>query len=177
MKIKYLDIVETIAQYEVEVAKAQVMFETQTGIKTDKMTDFLMKFIYLEDLHDRTVTMTILANTLITNENTIRQKLKKLIDYDLVEICKCGCDGRQKIILPTEVLKGLMIEDATAKLKTMECISDNFKNAFGEMFAEFYEEFGLQRQKSFTEYNNYDFYKTGYIKLKNIYKNTRRKLG
>lgn len=176
MNIKYLDIVETIAQYELEVAKAQVMFETQTGIKTDKMTDFLMKFIYLEDLHERPVTMTILANTLITNENTIRQKLKKLISYDLVEICKCGNDARQKKIIPTNVLKGLMIEDATAKLKTMECISDDFKNAFGEMFKEFYKEFGLEKQRSFTEYNNYDFYKTGYIELKNIYKNTTKKL-
>ena len=177
MKVNYLEIVETIAQYEVECAKAQLMFEIQTGIKIDKMTDFLMKFIYLENLHDRQVTMTILANTLMTNENTIRKKLKQLIKYDLIEISKCGFDGRQKQILPTDLLKGLMIEDATAKLKTMESISENFKNAFGVMFAKFYKEFGLQKQRSFTEYNNYDFYKTGYIKLKNIYKNTRRKLG
>ena len=47
----------------------------------------------------------------------------------------------------------------------------------GKNVAEFYEEFGLQKQKSFTEYNNYDFYKTGYIQLKNIYKNTLKKLG
>ena len=137
MKVNYLEIVETIAQYEVECAKAQLMFEIQTGIKIDKMTDFLMKFIYLENLHDRQVTMTILANTLMTNENTIRKKLKQLIKYDLIEISKCGFDGRQKQILPTDLLKGLMIEDATAKLKTMESISENFKNAFGECLQNF----------------------------------------
>ena len=178
MKVNYLEIVETIAQYEVECAKAQLMFEIQTGIKIDKMTDFLLKFIYLEDLHDRQVTMTILANTLMTNENTIRKKLKQLIKYDLIEICKCGCDGRQKQIVPTDVLKGLMIEDATAKLKTMESISENFKNAFGEMFAAFYKEFGLEKQKSFTEHDSHNFYQVqDYKYMKNIYKNTRRKLG
>ena len=89
--VNYQELVGKIAEFEVLVAKAHLLFEEQTGIKVDKMTDFLLKFIYLEDLHNRDVTMTILANTLMTNENTIRSKLKILIKNDLVEICKCGC--------------------------------------------------------------------------------------
>ena len=75
--------------------------------------------------------MTILANTLMTNENTIRSKLKTLIENDLIELCKCGCDSRTKKIKPTKLLKSLMIIDATSKLKTMESLSPLFKEAFG----------------------------------------------
>ena len=34
----FANIIKTIAEYEVEVAKAQYMFEAQTGLKLDKMT-------------------------------------------------------------------------------------------------------------------------------------------
>jgi|TARA_R100000479_G_scaffold120597_2_gene61881 hypothetical protein len=176
MDIKYLEIVETIAEYEVECAKAQFMFEAQTGLKLDKMTDFLTKFIYLEDLKERSVTMTILANTLMVNENTIRSKLKQLMKHNLIEMCKCGCDGRTKKILPTNILKRLMIVDATTKLKTVEHISKPFREAFGDMFADFYKEFGLAEHPSFPEHDNYDFYADDYKHLKDIYKNTNKKL-
>ena len=75
----FANIIKTIAEYEVEVAKAQYMFESKTGLKLDKITDFLMKFVYLEDINGNDVTMTIIANTLRVNENTIRTKLKNLI--------------------------------------------------------------------------------------------------
>ena len=79
MKPTFQDIINYVAKYEVAVAKAQFMFESQTGLKLDKMTDFLMKFIYTENLKDRDVTMKILSNTTMSNENTIRAKLKILI--------------------------------------------------------------------------------------------------
>jgi hypothetical protein len=175
MDVKYLHIVQKIAEYEVECAKAQFMFEAQTGFKIDKMTDFLMKFIYTEHINDRDVTMTILSNTLITNENTIRTKLKQLLDQKLIEICQCGCDGRTKKILPTKFLKRLMIVDATAKLKTAEHISEPFRDAFSDMFADFYKEFGLEDHPSFPEHN-FDNYNDDYKYLKNRYKNTHKKL-
>ena len=174
MDVKYLHIVQKIAEYEVECAKAQFMFEAATGLKLDKMTDFLMKFIYTEHINDRNVTMTILSNTLMTNENTIRAKLKQLIQHDLIEVCKCDCDARTKKILPTKILKRLMIIDATTKLKTIEHMSKSFKEAFGAMFAKFYKELNLEDYPSFPETNDYKFYKDDYIYLKNIYKNTQK---
>ena len=108
MDVKYLDIVKKVAELDVACAKVQFMFEKSTGLKVDKMTDFILKFVYTEDLNDRDVTITILANTTMSNENTIRKKLNHLIEHNLIEICKCGCDGRTKKILPTIVLKKIM---------------------------------------------------------------------
>ena len=62
------------------------------------MTDFILKFVYSENFHNRPVTITILTNTLMTNENTIRTKLKKLTKHGFIEICRCGCDGRTRKI-------------------------------------------------------------------------------
>ena len=176
MQVTFIDIMNNLAKYEVAVAKAQFMFESQTGIKLDKMTDFLMKFIYTESLEDNDVTMTILANTTMHSENTIRSKLKILIKNDLVEICRCGCDGRTKKILPTEFLKQLMLVDAASKLKTAESISNPFKLMFGDSLMEFYKEHGLQEYKPFTQYHAYDFYKADYKKAQGE-KNTLKKLG
>jgi hypothetical protein len=177
MSDTFAHIIKTVAAYEVEVSKAQYMFEAQTGLKLDKMTDFLMKFIYTENLDNRDVTMTILSNTTMTNENTIRTKLKALVKHNLIEICRCGGDGRTKKILPTKFLKDLMIIDVASKLKTVESLSENFKKSFGKMFAEFYKEYHLEGYKAFTEYQTYDFYKTDYKKGQQIFKNTRNKLG
>ena len=96
MDIKFTDIVGKMSEFEVLVAKAHLLFELHTGLKLDKMTDFIMKFVHSEDYHGRSVNMTILANTLMTNENTIRSKLKGLIEHDLVEVVKCDDDSRQK---------------------------------------------------------------------------------
>lgn len=177
MSDTFANIIKTVAEYEVEVTKAQYMFESKTGLKLDKMTDFLMKFVYLENIKGNDVTITIIANTLIVNENTIRTKLKNLVKHDLIEICRCGCDGRTKKIIPTKFLKDLMIVDVASKLKTVESISEHFKLAFGEMFAEFYKEYNLDDYKAFTEYESYDFYKTFYVKKQIKSKNTLNKLG
>ena len=177
MSDTFAHIIKTVAEYEVEVVKAQYMFEAQTGLKLDKMTDFLMKFVYSENIKGNDVTITIIANTLMVNENTIRTKLKNLVKHDLIEICRCGCDGRTKKILPTKFLKDLMIIDVASKLKTVESISENFKKAFGKMFAGFYKEYHLEDYKAFTQYKSYDFYKTDYKKGQSIFKNTLNKLG
>ena len=66
------------------------MVEAQLGIKIDGITDFILKFIYTEKLNNRDVTITILSNTLMINENTVRKKLNKLIDNDFVEVCSVG---------------------------------------------------------------------------------------
>ena len=42
MDDKFAHIIKTVAAYEVEIAKAQYMFESQTGLKLDKMTDFFL---------------------------------------------------------------------------------------------------------------------------------------
>ncbi len=176
MDIKFKDIVSKMAEFEVLVAKAHVLFEQQTGIKIDKMTDFLMKFICLEDMQNRDVTMTILANTLMTNENTIRNKLKILIENDLVEICKCGRDGRTKKIKPTMLLHRLLVIDATSKLKTMESLSPLFKEAFGSTLASLYKEHKVESYKSFTDDKAHKEYNSQYSDAKNRYKNTLNNL-
>ena len=40
MDIKFSDIVGKMNEFEVLIAKAHVLFEQQTGLKLDKMTDF-----------------------------------------------------------------------------------------------------------------------------------------
>ena len=116
------------------------MIYLETGLKLDKTTDFIMKFVYSEQYHNRQVTMTILANTLMTNENTIRSKLKELINHELVEVVKCDNDSRQKQIKPTEFLNRLMVIDATSKLKTLEEIAPIFHIAFGDKLEQLYEQ-------------------------------------
>lgn len=174
--INFKDIVSKMAEFEVLVAKAHVLFEQQTGIKVDKMTDFLMKFICLEDMQNRDVTMTILANTLMTNENTIRSKLKTLIENDLVEICKCGCDGRTRKIKPTKLLHRLLVIDATSKLKTMESLSSLFKEAFGSTLKSLYKEHKVEPYKAFTDGAAHKEYNSQYLDAKNRYKNTLNNL-
>ena len=177
MDITFEDIINHVSKYEVACSKAQFMFESRTGLKLDKMTDFLMKFIYTEDLDGKDVTMTILANTTMTNENTIRAKLKILIKHDLVEICRCGCDGRTKKILPTKFLKKLMVVDVASKLKTAESISKPFTLLFGDSLMKFYKEYGLEKYEAFTQYDKYDFYQDCYEKEQSKQKNTLKKLG
>ena len=177
MDIKFTELVSLIAEFEVLVAKAQFMFQEQTGVKIDKMTDFLMKFICLEDIHNRDVTMTILANTLMTNENTIRSKLKILIKNELVELCQCGCDGRTKKIKPTKLLKRLLIIDATCKLKTIESLSPLFKEAFGSTLDSLYKDHKVEPYKSFTDDKAHREYNSEYLDAKNRYKNTLNNLG
>ena len=140
MNLQYLDTVGRMAEYEVLVAKGHLTFEQQTGIKIDKMTDFILKFVYSENFHNRPVTITILTNTLMTNENTIRTKLKKLTKHRFIEICRCGCDGRTRKIVPTKLLNRLMIIDATTKLKTLTEVAPVFMETFGTAFAEIYKE-------------------------------------
>ncbi len=159
MKPTFEDIINYVAKYEVAVAKAQFMFESQTGLKLDKMTDFLMKFIYTENLKDRAVTMKVLSNTTMSNENTIRAKLKILIKNDLIKISKCGSDGRTKKILPTKFMEQLMIVDVVSKLKTAESSSKPFKLLFGDSLKQFYKQHGLQDYVAFTQYDTYEFYK------------------
>ena len=108
MEYTFGEVIKTVAEYEVEVSKAQYMFEAQTGLKLDKMTDFLMKFIYLQDLKGEDVTMTVIANTLMVNENTIRTKIKHLAKNKLIVCNKCGADSRTKVIKPTKFLKSLI---------------------------------------------------------------------
>jgi len=174
--VNFEELVGKMAEFEVLVAKAHLLLEEQTGIKIDKMTDFLLKFIYLEDLHNRDVTMTILANTLMTNENTIRSKLKILIKNELVELCQCGCDGRTKKIKPTKLLQRLLIIDATSKLKTMESLSPLFKKAFGSTLDSLYKDHKVEPYKSFTDDKAQREYNSQYLDAKNRYKNTHNNL-
>jgi|TARA_Y100000033_G_scaffold22313_1_gene21054 DNA-binding MarR family transcriptional regulator len=177
MDIKYTDLVGKIAEFEVLTAKAHLMFEAQTGLKLDKMTDFLLKFIFLEDYHDRPVTMTIITNTLVTNENTIRTKLKSLIEHELIEIVKCKDDSRSRRIKPTKLCQRLLLIDATSKLKTMEALAPIFKEAFGHILEDLYKKHSVEPYKSFTEIEEYASYKAKYLSAKNRYKNTLKNLG
>ena len=177
MKPTFQDIINYVATYEVAVAKAQFMFESQTGLKLDKITDFLMKFIYTEHLDGRAVTMKILANTTMNSENTIRAKLKILIKNDLIKISKCGFDGRSKKILPTKFLEQLMIVDVVSKLKTAESSSKPFNLLFGDSLKQFYKQHGLRDYEAFSQYDTYEFYRAKSKRVQGIYKNTLKKLG
>ena len=57
MEIKYEDIVKDLFELDVAVAQAYAMTEAQLGIKIDGITDFIMKFIYTENLNNRDVTI------------------------------------------------------------------------------------------------------------------------
>ena len=120
MDVKYSHIVKHLSELDVATAQAYAMVEAQFGIKIDSTTDFILKFIYTEKLNNRDVTITILSNTLMTNENTVRKKLKKLIDNDFVEVCGCGCDKRLKKLVPTELTNRLMLIFVTSKLSFLK---------------------------------------------------------
>jgi len=177
MDIKFTDVVGKMSEFEVLVAKSHLLFERMTNLKIDKMTDFIVKFVYSEDYHDRPVTMTILANTLMTNENSIRTKLKFLIQHELIEVIKCDDDSRTKKIKPTKLLKRLMIVDASSKLKTMEELSPLFKIAFGDKLERFYKEHNVEPYKPFTDMDAHKNYNNQYLDAKNRYKNILKKLG
>jgi hypothetical protein len=177
MDIKYLDIVKHLSELDVATAQAYAMTEAQLGIKIDGITDFILKFIYTEKLNNRDVTLTILSNTLMTNENTVRKKLKRLIDYNLVESCTCGCDKRLKKLIPTELTNKIMLIFVTCKLKTATDISPVFNKIFGETLNKFYKEHGVTEYESFKKNTQFINYIDTFLSTKNIYKNTHKKLG
>ena len=46
MDLKFTDLVKNIAELDVATAQAYSMLETETGIKIDSLTDFILKFIF-----------------------------------------------------------------------------------------------------------------------------------
>ena len=149
MSIKFKDLVKHTAELDVATVQAYIMFEAQTGIKIDTLTDFILKFIFTEHLNNRDVTSTILINTLMISENTVRAKLKMMIDFDLIEVCECGDDKRQKHLIPTELLNKIMHFLVACKLKTATDISRMFKLMFGATLNKFYKEYNLEDSISF----------------------------
>ena len=158
MNIKFTDLVKHIAELDVATAQAYTMVEAQTGIKIDSLTDFILKFIFTEHLNNRDVTTTILINTLMISENTVRAKLKMMIAFNLIEVCACGCDKRLcgcdkrlKKLVPTELLNTIMNFLVACKLKTATDISPMFKLVFGSKLDEFYKEYNLNESISFKD--------------------------
>ena len=139
MNVKFTDLVKNIAELEVATAQAYTMAEAATGIKIDSLTDYILKFIFTEHLNKRDVTTTILCNTLMISENTVRAKLKIMIDYNLIEVCECGCDKRLKKLVPTELLNKIMHLLVACKLKTAVDISPMFKLVFSSTLDKFYK--------------------------------------
>ncbi len=175
MKIKK-DIIKHVSELDVATAQAYAMIEAQFGIKIDSITDFILKFIYTEKLNNRDVTITILSNTLMNNENTIRKKLKKLIDNGFVEVCECGCDKRRKKLVPTELTNRLMLIFFTCKLKTVTDISPMFNKIFGEALNTFCEEYDLVEYESFKKNTQFINYKDKFLEAKNLYKKYPQKI-
>ena len=149
MKFDFGDLVKHIAELDVVTAQAYSMVETETGIKIDSLTDFIMKFIFTEHLNNREVTITILSNTLMVNENTVRAKLKMIMGINLVEACECDNDKRQKCLIPTNLLNRIMHLLVASKLKTATDISPMFKLMFASTLDEFYKEYDLVEAVSF----------------------------
>lgn len=151
MNIKFTDLVKHIAELDVATAQAYSMLETETGIKIDSLTDFILKFIFTEHLNNRDVTITILSNTLMISENTVRAKLKMMLGNNLIEVCACGCDKRLKKLVPTDLLNRIMNLLVACKLKTATDISPMFKLVFEKALDEFYKEYDLVDAVSFKE--------------------------
>ena len=176
MSVKFTDLVKDIAELDVATAQAYTMVEAQLGIKIDSITDFILKFIYTEKLNNRDVTITILANTLMINENTIRKKLKTLIDNQFVEVCECGCDRRLKKLVPTPLCNRLMHIFVACKLKTACDISPMFKLMFESKLNKFYKEYDLVECESFKKNTQFINYKDKFLNTKNIYKKYPNKI-
>ena len=151
MKFDFGDLVKHIAELDVATAQAYSMLETETGIKIDSLTDFILKFIFTEHLNNRDVTITILSNTLMISENTVRTKLNMMVGNNLVEVCECGNDKRQKHLIPTDLLNRIMNLLVACKLKTATDISPMFKLVFEKALDEFYKDYDLVEAVSFKQ--------------------------
>jgi len=149
MNVKFTDLVKHIAELDVATAQAYTKVEAATGIKIDSLTDFILKFIFTEHLNNRDVTLTILCNTLMISENTVRSKLKMMIAFNLIEVCECGCDKRLKKLVPTELLNKIMHLLVACKLKTAVDISPMFKLVLSSTLDKFYKEYNLDDSISF----------------------------
>ena len=149
MNLKFTDMVKHIAELDVATAQAYTMVEAGTGIKIDSLTDFIAKFIFTEHLNNRDVTTTILFNTLMISENTVRAKLKMMIAFDLIEVCEASDDKRYKHLVPTELLNKIMYLLVACKLKTATDISPMFKLMFSSTLDKFYKEYNLEDSISF----------------------------
>ena len=151
MKLDFGDLVKHISELDVATAQAYSMLETETGIKIDSLTDFILKFIFTEHLNNRDVTITILSNTLMISENTVRTKLNMMLGNGLVEVCECGNDKRQKHLIPTDLLNKIMYLLVACKLKTATDISPMFKLMFESNLNKFYKDFDLVEAVSFKQ--------------------------
>ncbi len=151
MKFDFKDMVKHIAELDVATAQAYTMVEAQTGIKIDSLTDFILKFVFTEHLNNRDVTTTILINTLMISENTVRAKIKMMLALNLIEVCECGCDKRRKRLVPTELLNRIIYLLVACKLKTATDISPMFKLVFGSKLNKFYKQYNLDESISFKQ--------------------------
>ena len=100
----------------------------------------MAKLIHSEHMKGNCVSVSMLSNTLHESENTIRSKIKKLIQHNLITNNTCCNDSRLRCYQPTEKLRNLYKVDTVRKLKAIEEISPFLKNLFGDAWQKLYKQ-------------------------------------
>jgi len=182
MKIDYADFVKQGHTVHVQFQKEILNFYKNANVKQDSVTEFINKYVYVEYLNDRQVTMSELSELLNETDNTIRKKIKYLIKAGLIQKIRLANDARVYILKPTKVLIRMYEIQASRMLKTLIETSPVLKTFFGSWSKGFYAAYKTTGIPSyFNKYNkeHYDLIAKQMSdgKMEYLETNTRKKLG
>lgn len=182
MHIEYEDFVKTLHKVHMLYDKEMANFYKHTHFKQDITLDFILKYVYTNHIDDKKVTMTEIGSLLNESDNTIRSKVKKLVNMNLLIKLRSVKDGRVYRLKPTENLIRLYEIQASRMLKTLLESSHVMEMFFGSWSKGFYKKYNTTNTPSFYKEEDIKVYKNigkqlnkEYIKSFDI--NTRKNLG
>ena len=181
MKITFQDIVNDYLELEVAVELNSLIYYSNHDLgKKDPVAEFMAKLIHSEHMKGNCVSVSMLSNTLHESENTIRTKIKKLIQHNLITNNTCCKDSRLRCYQPTEKLRNIYKVDIVRKLKAIEDISPFMKALFGDAWERLYKEENVDDYLGYPSYlkttTNMTYNKM-IIDIEAKKKNTLKKLG
>ena len=141
--------VRVMTEHDVAVELNALLFVQTVGIKKDPIAEFIAKFIFTEHNKGNYPNVSLIENTLLESPNTIRKKIKALLDFGLIKKIKKKDDSRNKYYEPTKLLKRIYLVDMTKRIKCVLELSPVFDVIMGESINKLFSEIGTDDELSY----------------------------
>lgn len=141
--------VKVMTEHDVAVELNALLFVQTVGIKKDPIAEFIAKFIFTEHNKGNFPNVSLIENTLLESPNTIRKKIKFLVDFGLIKNVKKKDDSRNKYYEPTKLLKRIYVVDMTKRIKCVLELSPFLQSTMGESISKLFAEIGTDDELSY----------------------------
>ncbi len=141
--------VRVMTEHDVAVELNALLFVQTVGIKKDPIAEFIAKFIFTEHNKGNYPNVSLIENTLLESPNTIRKKIKALLDFGLIKKIKKKDDSRNKYYEPTKLLKRIYLVDMTKRIKCVLELSPVFEGIMGKTINKLFSEIGTNDELSY----------------------------